>query len=251
MITTQNLGKTFRRAPWAVLSRIRTGARAVRALHGVTLEIAPGEVFGLVGPNGAGKTTLLRILATLLLPSEGTARVNGADIVREGHRVRRAIGLAAGDDRGFYWRLSGLENLDFFAGLLGFAASEARRRAVDALERLDLLPMAREPVGRYSSGMRQRLAIARALLGNPPVLLFDEPTRSLDPMAAAGFRILAARLARDEGRTVVMATHNLDEAEALCRRAAILAGGTVREIVPMDGAGGLTRRYRALLGAAE
>jgi ABC-2 type transport system ATP-binding protein len=223
----------------------------VRALHDVNLEIAPGEVFALVGPNGAGKTTLLRILATLLLPSTGSAQVNGADVVRDGRRVRHAIGLAAGDDRGFYWRLSGLENLEFFAGLLGFRRAEARHRAADALERLDLLPMAREPVGRYSTGMRQRLAIARALLGNPPVLLFDEPTRSLDPMAAGGFRTLAARLARDEGRTVVMATHNLEEAEALCRRAAILAGGTVREVVAMDGAGGLARRYRALLGAPE
>ena len=251
MIETRNLGKIFRRPPWAIAGSTRTGARSVRALRSINLNVERGEIFGLVGPNGAGKTTLLRILATLLLPTEGTARINGADVVRESSRVKRAIALVAGDDRGFYWRLSGLENLDFFAGLLGFTAAEARRRAVDALERLDLLPMAREPVGRYSTGMRQRLAIARALLGNPPVLLFDEPTRSLDPVASTGFRTLAARLSREEGRTVIMATHNLDEADAICSRAAILTGGTVREIMSMDGAGALTRRYHALLGASE
>ncbi len=251
MIDICNLGKVFRRPAWALAARPRTGARSVRALRDVTLTVGRGEVLALVGPNGAGKTTLLRILATLLLPTEGSARIGGADVVRESGRAKRLLGLAAGDDQGFYWRLSGLENLEFFAGLLGMHAAAGRRRATEALERADLLPMAREPVGRYSTGLRQRLAIARALLGDPPVLLFDEPTRSLDPVAAAGFRTLAAALAREHHRTVVMATHNLEEAELLADRAAILTGGIVRETVAMDGPGGLTRRYHTLLGRPQ
>ncbi|MGH2373529.1 MAG: ABC transporter ATP-binding protein, partial [bacterium] len=183
MIETRNLGKTFVPPPWPISLAARRSSRAARALHAVNLVVERGEIFGLMGPNGAGKTTLLRVLATLILPSQGWARVAGADVVHDGGAVRRAIGLAAGEQRGFYWRLNGIENMEFFGGLLGLAPIEARRRAEHVLEVVDLLPYAREIVEYYSTGMRQRLGIARALLGTPRVLLLDEPTRSLDQHA--------------------------------------------------------------------
>ncbi len=246
MIETECVGKVFAAAGWP---RVRRG-RSIRALDRVTLQVERGEVFGLVGPNGAGKTTLLKVLATLLAPSEGRAWVAGAEVGRNPGLVRRAVGLAAGEERSFYWRLSGRENLEFFAGLVGLAGAPARRRVAGVLGLVDLLPMAEEPVARYSTGMRQRLAIARALVGDPPVLLLDEPTRSLDPVAADSVRALIRRLARDEGKTVMLATHNLDEAQAVCHRAAVLVRGTVREVLSLPTPdGGLAGRYRELMGA--
>jgi ABC-2 type transport system ATP-binding protein len=249
MIRTRDLSKIFFPAPWPLSLVGRQITHEVRALDAINLEIEPGEVFGIAGPNGAGKTTLLKVLSTLIQPSRGAARVNGADLIREAAAVRRSVGLATGEERGFYWRLTGRENLEFFGGLRGIAPREARHRATQALEIVDLLPMAKEPVRRYSTGMRQRLGLARALLGRPPVLLLDEPTRSLDPTAAHAIRALIRRLATDERVTVMIATHNLDEAEALCSRVAVLADGSVRSVVPVaSGEGRLGDRYRAVLG---
>ncbi|MDR7464462.1 MAG: ABC transporter ATP-binding protein, partial [Armatimonadota bacterium] len=228
-------------------------ARPVRALAGISLRIEPGEVFGLVGPNGAGKTTLLKLLATLLLPSEGAARVDGADLVSQAGMVRRRVGLATGDERTFYWRLTGRENLEFFCGLRGQSPAVARRRAAEVLERVDLVEQADETVGRYSTGMRQRLAIARALLDDPPVLLLDEPTRSLDPVAAARVQTLIRRLSREEGRTVLLATHQLGEAATACDRIGILVAGALRDVLAPQAVGedGLRRRYHALVEATD
>jgi ABC-2 type transport system ATP-binding protein len=253
MIETWSLGKTFQRPPWPFSMAFRRLQRPVRALDGVTLKIERGEIFGLLGPNGAGKTTLLKVLATLLLPSEGGGVVNGADLLKEPGEVRRAIGLATGDERGAYWRISGRENLEFFAGLLGASPRVARRRADAALELVDLLPHARELVGRYSTGMRQRLALARALLADPPVLLLDEPTRSLDVMGAERVLAVIQRLARDQGKTVLMATHALGEAARVCHRVAVLIGGTLAEIIAPETAGeeGLAARYRAALEVVD
>lgn len=250
MIETWGLGKTFTPPPWPLALAGRRLARRVRALHDVTLRVESGEVFGLLGPNGAGKTTLLRVLATLVLPTEGRAEVAGTDVVRDGGTVRRAIGLAPGQERGFYWRLSGLENLEFFAGLLGMSPAAARRRAGAAIDTVDLLSHAHEVVERYSAGMRQRLGLARALLGDPQVLLLDEPTRSLDPDAAARAHGLIRRLASESGTTVVLATHHPAEAAALCRRVAILVEGTLREVAATDGSDGarLAERYRSAVG---
>ncbi len=250
MIRTRALGKTFLPPPWPLSLVGRRLEHEVRALENVTLEIEQGESFGIVGPNGAGKTTLLKILSTLILPSRGTAHINGADLVRGAAVVRRSIGLATGEERGVYWRLTGRENLEFFGGLRGFSPREARQRASQVLELVDLLPMAKEPLTRYTTGMRQRLGLARALLGRPQVLLLDEPTRSLDPLAAQGVHALLRRLTSEERVTVLIATHNLSEAESVCRRVAVLAEGTVRSVVSVSsGEGRLEDRYRALLGA--
>lgn len=253
MVETWNLGKTFKPPPWPLSLAGRTSARPVRALADLSLRVEPGEVFGLLGPNGAGKTTLLKVLATLLLPSEGGARVDGADLVRQPGAVRRRVGLATGDERTFYWRLTGRENLEFFSGLRGLSPAAARRRAAAVLESVDLVEQADEIVGRYSTGMRQRLAIARALVGDPPVLLLDEPTRSLDPVAAARVQALIRRLSREEGRTVLLATHQLGEAAAACDRIGILVAGVLRDVLTPQAAGeeGLRRRYHALVEASD
>ena len=230
MIATWHLGKTFWPPPrWMTIGG-RALSRPVRALSDVTLQAQTSQVFGLLGPNGAGKTTLLKVLATLVLPSEGRAIVNGADVVKDSHEVRRMVGLTTGDERGFYWRLTGRENLEFFAGLRGLRPSVARRRIDTALELVGLSTAARDVVARYSTGMRQRLALGRALLGQPPLLMLDEPTRSLDPEATDQVRALLRSLARD-GRTVLIATHVLAEAAAVCDRVAIVAGGRIRSIV--------------------
>jgi ABC-2 type transport system ATP-binding protein len=252
MIETQNLGKTFAPPAWPISLAARRSARAARALHAVNLRVERGEIFGLMGPNGAGKTTLLRVLATLVIPSEGWARVSGADVVHDGDAVRRAIGLAAGEQRGFYWRLNGLENMEFFAGLLGLAPAAARRRAEHVLEIVDLLPYARESVEYYSTGMRQRLGIARALLSSPRVLLLDEPTRSLDQYATQRTHDLIRHLAEETGVTVLLATHHPAEAAALCDRAAILVDGSVLETVHLSDTNeaAMAAKYRSVIGAA-
>lgn len=203
-------------------------AERVTALRGVSFEAREGEIYGLLGPNGAGKTTLLKILACLVLPTEGSARVRGADVIREDGAVRRSIGFASSDERSFYWRLTGRENLEFFARLYGLDAAVARRRTAELIERIELGEVADQQFMSISTGMRQRLAIARALLHDPPVLCLDEPTRSLDPIAAKHLRtFVSERLRRDQGKAVLLATHNLQEAEEMCDRVAILDRGRI------------------------
>jgi ABC-2 type transport system ATP-binding protein len=251
MIETRGLGKTFGPPPWPLGLAGRSVTRPVRALHDVTLRLEQGEIVGLLGPNGAGKTTLLRVLATLVLPSEGRAWVNGADVVQDSAAARRSVGLAAGQERGFYWRLSGAENLEFFAGLLGMSGAQARRRAAEELRAVDLEAQAHETVERYSAGMRQRLGIARALLGKPGVLLLDEPTRSMDQNAAVLTHSAIRRLATESGTTVLLATHQPAEAAALCRRVAILVNGSLRDVIPASALvnGGLSERYQSAVGS--
>jgi len=203
-------------------------AETVRGLSEVTLEIRRGEIFGLLGPNGAGKTTLLKILSGLILPTGGRAEVEGHDLGTEERAVKRAIGFVTSDERSFYWRLSGEENLIFFARLYGLAAEEARQRVRDLCEAMDLGGVAARQFMSYSSGMKQRLAICRALLHDPPVLCLDEPTRSLDPIAAKHLRrFVSERLHKGQGKTVLLATHNLAEAEEMCGRLVVLDRGRV------------------------
>jgi ABC-2 type transport system ATP-binding protein len=197
----------------------------VCALRELDLTIHRGEILGLLGTNGAGKTTLLKILATLILPTAGRVTVEGYDVAREADGVKAMIGLVTGHERSFYWRLTGRQNLEFFAAFQGLSPPEARVRIEQLREQLGLEALDRH-FGLYSTGMRHRLAIARALLRQPRILLLDEPTRSLDPFAAG----LVRRLIRDTlvtqmGCTVVLATHDLQEAEELCDRIAVLHEG--------------------------
>lgn len=237
-ITTDRLSKRFRPlrsyrdvilAPW------RRPERA--AVDEVSLSIPQGEVFGLLGQNGAGKTTLIRMLTTLLLPTSGTARVAGHDVAQDPRAVRARIGLVSGDERSFYWRLSGRQNLEFFAALQHLPPAISARRIDELVERLGIGSHMDRPFGQLSTGQRQKLAIARGLMAEPDVLFMDEPTRSLDPISAVAIREFVARhIVGELGRTVVLATHSMPEAEALCRRIAfiqdgrIVADGTVPEL---------------------
>ena len=203
--------------------------RETWALRDISLQVPRGEIFGLLGPNGAGKTTLLKILSCLILPSEGTARVGGFDAVQNESAIKRFLGFVSSDERSFYWRLTGRENLNFFGSLHEMGGRHLSERIAYLLDRLDLTEQADKRFGDYSSGMKQRLAMVRALLHDPPILLLDEPTRSLDPISAKHLRrFIGDELNGREGKTLLLATHNLQEAEQLCQMVAVLSGGRVR-----------------------
>jgi len=201
----------------------------VEALRGVDLHVKEGEIFGLLGPNGAGKTTLVKILSCLVLPDRGRAVIAGID-VRQENKVKPRLGLVHSDERSFYWRLSGRENMRFFARLYDVPGKRIDARIDELLQKVDLVEAADRRFSGYSSGMKQRLAIARALLHDPPILLMDEPTRSLDPASSLSLRaFIRDELKARDRKTILLATHNLREAEALCDRIAILVQGTVRQ----------------------
>ena len=204
----------------------------VEALRNISLEIHEGEIFGLIGPNGAGKTTLAKIIATLVQPTSGRATVKGFDSVREDEQVRRNLGLASAEERSFYWRLTAEQNLLFFARLYGLAETAAKRRIEELFAMFELDELAKRRFAEFSTGNKQRLAVARAMLARPPVLLLDEPTRSLDPVAAARMRNTIKSLARngDSRVTVFFTSHNLGEVEELCDRVAIISKGEIRAL---------------------
>jgi ABC-2 type transport system ATP-binding protein len=197
------------------------------ALSEVALSVEPGQVHALLGPNGAGKTTLLRILAGLTTPTEGSVRVLGEDASRAERSLRARIGLVPSGDRTLYLRISGLENLAFFARLHGMRRRQAVARAEGLLSYVGLTEAARRPVSTYSHGMQKRLSVARALLTSPPVLLVDEATHDLDPEAAADVRRLVADLAF-QGTAVVWATQRIDEIRGFADRVTLLGDGQVR-----------------------
>ncbi|NOY55758.1 MAG: ABC transporter ATP-binding protein [Actinobacteria bacterium] len=198
----------------------------VVALDGIDLAVEEGTIHGLLGPNGAGKTTLVKILATVLLPTEGTASVLGFDVVAETAKVRPLIGLVFGGDRGLYTRLTARQNLIYWAALYGVSASETPAVVDRLLDRVGLADRAGERVETFSRGMKQRLHLARGLVSDPPVLFLDEPTIGLDPMASLEFRRLVVEL-RDAGKTVFLTTHNMAEAEALCDRVSLIDRGRI------------------------
>ncbi len=215
----------------------------VHALRDVNLRIEPGQFFGLFGPNGAGKTTLIRILATLILPTGGAAQVHGFDVAREPARVRALIGLVFSSENSFYGRLTGRQNLEFFAALQNLSRADARRRASELFELFGLASAADAPFQTYSTGMRQKLNVARALLHNPPVLFLDEPTKGMDVLTAATLRtLLRAELVERQRKTVVLTTHDLEEMESMCDQVGILEQGQLRAVgAPAD----LIREARA------
>jgi ABC-2 type transport system ATP-binding protein len=206
---------------------IRKRFRDIQALDGVSLDVEAGEVVALLGPNGAGKSTLIRILGTTVLPDAGSATVAGHDVVRDSVAARRSLGLMIGDERSHYWRISGRRNLTFFAALSGLSRGDTATRAAEVLETVDLTDAADRPVLGYSSGMRARLSLARALLADPPLLLLDEPTRNLDPLAVTRFRTSASRLASKRGTGILFATHDLHEAVAMSDRILVLSAGRI------------------------
>lgn len=234
------LHKTFKKRPpkgkrFPLLHRKQEPFIAVKE---VTFSVARGEIFGLLGPNGAGKTTTIRMLCGLLEPTSGTARVNGFSTVTHPFDVRRSLGTVLTGERSVYWKLTGRENLEYFAALHGLSRREARQAAAAVLGRLDMIDKADELVEKYSSGMRQRIALGKALLAGQPILLLDEPTIGLDPGSARSLRNLIREL-RDEGRTILLTTHYMEEADQLCDRVGIIDHG---EIIALDAPARLKER---------
>jgi ABC-2 type transport system ATP-binding protein len=198
----------------------------IPALRGISFEVKPGEVLAMVGANGAGKSTLLRILTTLLIPTRGRAQVCGFDVARDPAKVRLQIGYHTGGDACFYSRLTARENLLLFAGLNNLSVAEASRRIAELTEPFGLGDLLDRQVRALSTGNIHRLGLARAMLHRPSVLILDEPTRSLDPLAAAEFRrFLLQEIVGGHGTTMIFASHTLAEVEQLAGKIAILDGG--------------------------
>src|SRR5512136_1263099 len=219
-IDAQGIYKTFR-SGWR-------GRRIKEALRGVDLKIEKGEIFGILGPNGAGKTTLIKILCTLIIHDEGEVYVNGFDPRKESGEVLKNLQAVLPESRGFNWRLTGKQNLEFYALLYGLSDTDAKERIDYLLDFTGLSARADDGIQRYSTGMQRRLLLCRALLRDTPIIVFDEPTSGLDPSSAEEFRkMIIDRLAREEGKTVLLSTHNLQEAQELCDRIAILERGKV------------------------
>ena len=193
-------------------------------LDGLSLEIPQGEVHGLLGPNGAGKTTLCKILSTVLLPTSGSAMVLGRDVVADARWVRPQIGIVFGGERGLYPRLTAEQNLRYWASLYKLSNREAAELSRWLLERVGLSGQSGQRVETFSRGMKQRLHLARGLVGSPRLLILDEPTTGMDPVAARAFRVLVNEL-REEGRTVLLTTHDMAEAESVCDRVSLIDQG--------------------------
>lgn len=222
-ITTHQLTKRYADdAGWRIWQK--SNGRTV--VDQVTLQVERGEFFGLLGPNGAGKTTLVKMLCTLVIPTGGSATILGFPL-SAGQEIRRRVGLTVTDERSFYWRLTGRQNLHFFASLHGLFGQEADSRIDALLKAVDLQEAADRRFSSYSSGMKQRLAIARALIAEPELLVLDEPTRSLDPVATQQLHELILGLQTRRQMTVVLITHDLSEAEKLCQRVAIMHRGRI------------------------
>ena len=215
VIVTEQLGRRFRQ-----------GSAAVQALAGLELEVGRGEVFGLLGHNGAGKTTTVRLLNGVLAPSEGRARVLGLDPQRSGPALRGRSGVLT-ETPALDERLGARETLELFGRIYGLRRSEAQARAVALLRDFGLAERSEEAVGSFSKGMKQRLALARTLVHAPELIFLDEPTAGLDPVAAREVHELIRHLTGEEGRTVVLCTHNLVEAQRLCSRVAVLQRGRI------------------------
>ena len=236
MILAEALGKTFGETP---------------VLRGVSFCVSPGEVFGLLGPNGAGKTTTLRILATLLSPTEGRAEVGGFDVVKQPEQVRRRIGVVSGG-MGLYDRLTGRETLHYFGRLYGLTSAQVEARIAGLEPLLGLEGTLGKRAGDFSTGMKQKIVIARAVLHDPEIIFFDEATSGLDVMARRSVLEFVKSYAAG-GRTVLYSTHVMSEVEALCRRVAILYGGeivaqgTPEQLVREAGAKGLEAAFFTLV----
>jgi ABC-2 type transport system ATP-binding protein len=222
--------RDLRRVYRTTIGVLRRRSKEVVAVEGISFDVAPGELFGLLGPNGAGKTTTVKMLTTLLIPTSGTARVLGRDIVRQADAIRARIGFIFGGERGLYWRLSGYDNLRYFASLYDVDPKVARQRIPYLLELVGLADRGKEKVEGYSRGMMQRLHIARTLLHDPEVLFLDEPTIGLDPVGARELRQVIRDL-QAQAKTILLTTHYMFEADSLCQRVAVINKG---RIVAMD-----------------
>lgn len=225
-IVVRDLCRTYRSSRGV----FRKKHEIVEAVKGISFEVEFGELFGLLGPNGAGKTTTIKILTTLLTPTSGTGKVLGFDVAKDVIDIRRRIGIIFGGERGLYYRVSGRENLRYFADLYGVPVSKREKRITDLLDLVGLSDRAETKVEGYSRGMKQRLHIAKGLINDPDVIFMDEPTMGLDPEAARETRAMIKGLV-DKGKTILLTTHYMFEADELCGRIAVISNG---KIVALD-----------------
>jgi ABC-2 type transport system ATP-binding protein len=237
-IEVSHLRRTFK----SNIGVIKRTVKEIVAVDDVSFEIPEGELFGLLGPNGAGKTTTVKMLTTLLIPTSGSASVKGFDVVAKAEEVRKRIGFIFGGERGLYWRLSGIDNLRYFASLYSIDPDVTKKRIPYLLEMVGLNGRGEEKVQGYSRGMKQRLHVARTLLHDPDVLFLDEPTLGLDPVGAREFRQVILNL-QSEKKTILLTTHYMFEADALCDRIAVINHGC---IIALDTPGGLKSHVRDL-----
>jgi ABC-2 type transport system ATP-binding protein len=242
-IQTINLIKKFK-------TKISTGklfnrkTQSVNALDNLNLTIKKGEVFGLLGPNGAGKTTLVKVLCTLLPPDEGTAKVNGFDVIKQQMRVKESIGtLFSVGERGFFWRLSGYSNLEFFAAINNVPRKGRHERIMEVLQLVGLEDKAFVVFQKYSGGMKRKLALARALLPDPPILLLDEPTTGLDVTSSHTIRnFIKNDLGKKHGKTVLYTTHYIEEVSQMCDRVGIMNRGRIVALDTPDALKGMAKK---------
>ncbi len=202
-------------------------------IYSICLDIPPGEIFSLLGPNGAGKTTLIRILSGLIIPQGGKVSICGFDSIENEYDARRSLGLVLGDERTFYFRLSGAQNLEFFGGLYGLNRGFLKKRIPELLEMVGLRDDAKLQYMRYSTGMKKRLALARALLHDPPVFLLDEPNSGVDPRSARSIREIIFDL-KGRGKTILLTTHDMSEADKMADRIGFLREGRLIKIGPVS-----------------
>lgn len=235
-IEVTHLRRTFK----SYVGVIKRTAKEVVGVDDISFAVEDGELFGLLGPNGAGKTTTIKMLTTLLIPTAGSASIRGMDVVKQAQEVRKRIGFIFGGERGLYWRLSGIDNLRYFASLYGVEPDVSRKHIPYLLELVGLKGRGDEKVQGYSRGMKQRLHVARTLLHDPEVLFLDEPTIGLDPVGARDFRqvILDLQSAR---KTILLTTHYMFEADLLSDRIAVINQG---RIIALDTPAGLKSHVR-------
>lgn len=223
-IEARNLTKTFKRKVRVnILKRIE---RRIYAVKKVSFKVNKGEIFGLLGPNGAGKTTTIKMICTLLVPDEGEAIVHGFSILDKPEKVRENIGVVLAPDKGFYERLSGIENLVYYGRLYGMNKKEAYKRAIELTQIVGLDKDAYRYVEEYSLGMKAKLSIAKSLIHDPPIVILDEPTVGLDPISARRIRNLILELAKS-GKTILLTSHNMWEVENLCNRVILINKGEI------------------------
>jgi len=226
-IQTVNLTKTFRsKTPNS--SRFKRKTVSVNAIDNLNLTIKKGELFGLLGPNGAGKTTLVKMLCTLLPPDQGTATVNGYDIIKQQMHVKQSLGtLFSVGERGFFWRLNGYRNLEFFAAIYNVPRQKRHERILEVLKLVGLENSTYNLYQKYSGGMKRKLALARTLLPDPPILLLDEPTTGLDATASRNIREFIKTTVTETGKTILYTTHYIEEAAQICTKIGILSRGNI------------------------
>jgi ABC-2 type transport system ATP-binding protein len=258
MLTVEHVDKSFPVAHgFGAMLRALAGQTVPRrqVLFDVSLTVQRGELFGLLGPNGAGKSTLLKLLATLTVPDRGTMSVDGIDVATEPLEAKRRIALCTSDERSFYFRLSARENLEFFGALMGLSGAHLRRRIAECAELVDLSQHLDRRFGGFSSGMRVRLTVARALLADPSIIFFDEPTRAVDPVHAEDLRLMIRRqLVGEAGKTVILATNLLEEAWEMCDRVAVVNHGRIVALGPprdLDVELGAVARYRVTVDEVD